>query len=135
MPLAWDINGSELYIDNPHIDELYRLLARWSDIPDSLVMWSAPTPAGGAKAELVVLREGSPAEVESLDIQGKIVLTPKHPTRIKSIVSQRGGVGQSSERGGTDIQSVQSQERPNETVCDPHGFGDPPYAQQVVYGG
>jgi uncharacterized protein DUF4910 len=93
MPLAWDINEARLEIDFPLVASCDRLLAQWSEISNSLIMWSAPTPSSGVEAELVVLKEGSVAEVESLDIRGKIVFTSEHPTGIKSIVSQKGGVG------------------------------------------
>ena len=93
MPLAWDVQEATLEVASPSLNESSGLIARWSDIPNSLVMWSAPTPPEGVKAELVVLQEGTIEEAESLDVRGKIVFTPKPPTGIKSVVSQRGGVG------------------------------------------
>jgi len=89
MPMSWDVREATLEIVAPSST----ILAQWSELPDSLVMWSAPTPSGGTKAEVIVLKEGTTLEVESLDVRGKVVFTPEHPTRIKSVVSRKGGVG------------------------------------------
>jgi len=93
MPLSWDVSEAKLEVVAPSLGNSSSLLAQWSEIPNSLVMWSAPTSPDGMRAELIALNKGTSAEVESLDVRGKIVFTPDHPTKIKSIVSRRGGIG------------------------------------------
>jgi hypothetical protein len=89
MPLAWDVKDAllELLAPTPQV------LARYCKHPQSLVMWSAPTPLGGVQGELIILEKGTRAEVEQTDVRGKIVFTPRHPTDIKALVAQRGGIG------------------------------------------
>ena len=93
MPMSWNVHEATLEITDPSLEDDRRILAQWSECPNSLVMWSAPTPPEGATAELVALKEGTGKELESLDISGKIVFTPGHPTGIKAVVSRRGGIG------------------------------------------
>ena len=89
MPLAWDVKDATLEVIAP----TPQVLARYREQPQSLVMWSAPTPPGGAQGELIILEKGTRAEVEQTDVRGKIVFTPRHPTDIKALVAQRGGIG------------------------------------------
>jgi hypothetical protein len=89
MPLAWDVKDATLELIAP----APQVLARYREHPQSLVMWSAPTPPGGTEGELIVLEKGTRAEVEQTDVRGKIVFTPRHPTDIKALVAQRGGIG------------------------------------------
>lgn len=89
MPLAWDVKDATLELIAP----APQVLARYREQPQSLVMWSAPTPPEGAQGELVVLEKGTRAEVEQTDVRGKILFTPRHPTDIKALVAQRGGIG------------------------------------------
>ena len=51
MPQAWDVEEATLEVVEPAIDE--PLLARYTACPQSLMMYSAPTPAGGLVAEVV----------------------------------------------------------------------------------
>jgi hypothetical protein len=89
MPLAWDASAATLDLVGPRA----RRLASYRHCPQSLVMWSAPTPSGGMEGELVVLNGGTPAEVERTDVNRRIVFTPGHPTEIKALVADRGGLG------------------------------------------
>lgn len=105
MPMSWDVREAKLEIIAPSNNSHNSTLAKWSDCPNSLIMWSAPTPPEGIAAELIILEEGTVAEVESLDIHGKIVFTPRHPTGIKAIVSQKQGAGIISDRLRTEDKS------------------------------
>jgi hypothetical protein len=89
MPLAWDVEQARLEVAGPQP----RLLADYQAQPQSLVMWSAPTPAGGVTAELLCLEEGTPAELERFDLRGKILFTPRHPTEIKAAAARAGALG------------------------------------------
>jgi len=93
MPIAWDAGEATLEIVSPSAKDAQRILAQRSRQPQCLAMWSAPTPPGGVECELLVLKEGTKAEVESLEIQGRIVFTPGHPAEIKALVARKGGVG------------------------------------------
>lgn len=89
MPLAWDVDGARLEVDGPEP----RVLADYAEVPQSLVMWSAPTAPGGVTAEVICLERGAPAEVEGLDARGRILFTPGHPTEIKAAAARAGAVG------------------------------------------
>jgi hypothetical protein len=86
MPLAWDVRAARLELVEPE----YRLLADYHVVPASLVMWSGPTPPEGITAELVDIGAGRQAEVEKLDLAGKIVLTSRRPSGIKWLLARKG---------------------------------------------
>jgi len=89
MPLAWDVASASLET----LSGEPRRLADYQRHPQSLVMWSAPTPHDGVDADLLVLKEGTPSEVSALDVRGRVVFTPRHPTEIKAAVARAGGLG------------------------------------------
>lgn len=86
MPLAWDVRAARLELIEPE----YRLLADYHAVPASLVMWSGPTPPEGITAELVDIGVGRQAEVEKMDLAGKIVLTSRRPSGIKWLLARKG---------------------------------------------
>jgi aminopeptidase YwaD len=87
MPLAWDVSSARLEIAGG------RPLASYTEVPQSLVMWSAPTPREGIEAELLILRDGTAAELAGTDARGKILFTPGHPTALKAAAARAGAVG------------------------------------------
>ena len=90
-PLAWDAGKATLEIIEPR--ESAQVLANRQEVPCSLIFWSAPTPEEGIEAEVLLLKEGTPAEVEKLDVAGKILFTEKHPGSIKAIAARKGAAG------------------------------------------
>ncbi len=86
MPLAWDVRAARLELVEPE----YRLLADYHVVPASLVMWSGPTPPEGVTAELVDIGAGRQAEVEKMELAGKIVLTSRRPSGIKWLLARKG---------------------------------------------
>jgi len=90
-PLAWDVGEATLEIVEP--DESAQVLANRQKTPCSLVFWSAPTPKEGIEAGVVLLKEGTPAEVEKLDVAGKMLFTEQHPGSIKSTAAKKGAAG------------------------------------------
>ena len=73
MPHAWDAEEATLEIVEPKVAE--PRLACYSDCPQNLMMYSAPTPPGGLVAELVAVEDAAkPAAYERADVGGKIVL-------------------------------------------------------------
>jgi len=86
MPLAWDVRAARLELVEPE----YRLLADYHAVPASLVMWSGPTPPEGITAELVDIGPGRQAEIERMDLAGKIVLTSRRPSAIKWLLARKG---------------------------------------------
>jgi hypothetical protein len=69
-PLAWDVHTATLEIVEPRVSADQRVLADYQKVPASVCMWSGPTPAGGAVAEVV-----APAgNIEGMDLKGKMVL-------------------------------------------------------------
>jgi hypothetical protein len=75
MPLAWDVKRASLEIVEPSVPADLRVLADYSQEPDSLVMWSGPTPPGGVTAEVVELKPATLQRLKLLDVKGKMVLT------------------------------------------------------------
>jgi hypothetical protein len=88
MPLAWDAAGARL--SDAATGEA---LADYRTTPQSLVMWSAPTPAEGVTGELLCFERGTPDEIERQDVRGKILFTPRHPTEIKAAAARAGALG------------------------------------------
>lgn len=97
MPLAWDARSATLEIVEPAVPAASRVLADYQKIPTSLGMWSGPTPPGGLIAEVVEMPTDSPAEVEKIDMRGKIVLTRPNllglTSGLKWLLVKKGAVG------------------------------------------
>jgi Zn-dependent M28 family amino/carboxypeptidase len=81
LPKAWDVEEAELKLIQP--DEV--VLAKYSQQPASLMMFSASTPQEGIEAEVVSLEpEGN--------LQGKIVFGQNFPS-FEEIITKRGALG------------------------------------------
>lgn len=93
MPLAWDVKEARLEVIEPAPPEEFRTLADFQKAPASLVMWSGPTPPGGVTAEVVDIGKGRKADVEKLDLRGKIALVSERPTDIKWLLVKKGALG------------------------------------------
>ncbi|HET8667365.1 MAG TPA: M28 family peptidase [Terriglobales bacterium] len=74
MPLAWDVKQARLEIVEPVVPADTRVLADYSKVPASLIMWSGATPPGGITAEVVELRPATVEKLKRLDVKGKMVL-------------------------------------------------------------
>jgi hypothetical protein len=88
MPLAWDVKQARLEIIDPPV-----ILADYQKIPSSLGMWSGPTPPEGIAAEIVDVKRGSAAEIEKLDLRGKLALVDQNPANIKPLLVKAGAIG------------------------------------------
>lgn len=75
MPLAWDVNHASLEIVEPTVPADMRVLADYSKVPASLIMWSGSTPSGGITTEVVELAPATLQRLKGLDVKGKMVLT------------------------------------------------------------
>jgi len=93
MPLAWDVKQARLEIVEPAPPEEFRVLADYQKVPASLGMWSGPTPPGGVVAEVIELKRGSTAEIQKLDLKGKLVLTRQNPAGIRWLLARQGALG------------------------------------------
>ncbi len=51
------------------------------------------TPTDGVTAEVVFLPQTTPAELEKLDLKGKILFSENHPSRLLAIASKAGAIG------------------------------------------
>ena len=85
MPQAWDAREARLEIASPEVGA--PLLACYSDCPQSLMMYSAPTPPGGVEADVVLLSD------DGADVGGKIVLADGVGLDIGLRAFERGAVG------------------------------------------
>ena len=93
MPRAWDAHEARLQIMGPP-DVLRQTLADYSECPQSLIMYSAPTPADGVEAEVVAVRNASKAEAyEGLDVAGKLVLADAIGLDVAALAFERGALG------------------------------------------
>jgi len=93
MPIAWDSTEATLRVVGPPA-MAGELLARRSDVPSSLVMWSAPTPPEGVTGEVVLLERGTADEVAALgELDGRILLTALDPRGIKKAAADAGALG------------------------------------------
>src|SRR5437016_3548651 len=90
--MVWRLHATDRWSTFPQYAEP-SALADYTEVPQSLVMWSAPTPPGGVTAEVVCLERGAAEELGGLDLRGKILFTPGHPTEIKAAAARAGAVG------------------------------------------
>jgi aminopeptidase YwaD len=89
--VGWSVKGAELRLLEP----TERLLARYSDIPQSLHTYSNGTPPGGVTAELVDVGKGlSGEDYAGKRVKGKLVLASGRGTVVhKEAVVKRGAAG------------------------------------------
>ena len=83
MPQAWDANSATL-----SFADTGETLADYLQTPTSLVMYSAPTPAGGIVAQVV--------DADNLCgncLKGKILLTSRSASAVVSVAQKEGAVG------------------------------------------
>lgn len=94
MPLCWEPHAWRLEVIDPPLPDGERVVASVEfDPPCGLVMWSSSTPPEGVEGELLALERGEPGELEGLDLNGKVILTPSNPAPLKPIVARKGGLG------------------------------------------
>jgi Predicted aminopeptidases len=91
MPLAWDVTHAQLEIVSPEPDPKFRLLADYKSVPASLGMWSGPTPPGGILADVVAVNRA--ADLDRVDVKGKLVLTSENPAGMKWQLVRGGALG------------------------------------------
>jgi aminopeptidase YwaD len=89
--MGWSVRGAELRLVDPHD----RLLARFSDLPQSLHTYSRGTPKGGITAELVDVGKGvSDKDYVGKGVKGKLVLATGSAKRVQNeAVVKRGAAG------------------------------------------
>ena len=94
-PLAWDVTKAELELRSPQ-----RLpVCSYQELPVSLAMWSAPTPAGGVEAEVVLLDEwegaAGPIETQAPDprLRNKILFGSRPGPELKRLAARHGALG------------------------------------------
>jgi aminopeptidase YwaD len=51
------------------------------------------TPAGGVTAEVLYIADIKPAEMERLDLKGKIIFSENHPSRLLQLATKAGAIG------------------------------------------
>ncbi len=90
IPKAWDARKGVLKIVSPSVED--PILADYEKIPQSLVMYSAPTPAGGISAEVIIVDD--PKNVEPESVKGKIIFTSAlKPQALVDLALKGGAVG------------------------------------------
>ncbi len=93
MPMAWDVKHARLELLKNDVTQEFRLLADYEKVPTSLGMWSGSTPPEGITADLVELPSEEPAQIEKLNLRGKLVLTRQNPSGIKWVLAKSGALG------------------------------------------
>jgi len=89
--MGWSVRGAELRMVEPH----EKLLARFSDVPQSLHTYSRGTPEGGVTAELVDGGKGvTDTDYSGKDVSGKLVLATGLAKAVHTeAVAKRGAAG------------------------------------------
>ena len=85
MPQAWDVNSATLAFADTG-----EKLADYLHTPTSLAMYSAPTAAGGVKAQVV---DADKLSNLSCDLKGKILLTSDSANTVVALAQKTGAVG------------------------------------------
>ena len=93
MPMAWDARSARLELLEPGTPPEFRVLADYQQVPASLGMWSARTLPQGVTTELIALASEKEADIEKLDLKGKLVLTASNPAGIKWLLARKGALG------------------------------------------
>ena len=83
MPQAWDANAATLTFADGWV------LADYLQVPTSLVMYSAPTPPGGVRAQVVDADNIS----DGADLKGKIFLTSRCANEVVPLAQKAGAIG------------------------------------------
>ena len=91
IPRAWDPEAAELRVVTPDGDR--RTLASYREIPCSLFLYSASTPAGGIEAEVVAIRGNREADYKGVNVRGKIVFTSVFPAEVWRLARRHGAIG------------------------------------------
>jgi len=108
MPLAWDAGEATLTLLAPDA-RAGEVLARRSECPPALCMYSAPTPAGGVECDLLDVDETIDAvgkgsleadrpqalarALKERGLAGHAAFTRRDPRNIKAAVAHAGGIG------------------------------------------
>jgi hypothetical protein len=90
MPQEWQCSDAELRLIQPA--EKAGLLADFAADKISLIQRSAPTPAEGIEADVVVVDDGQDdRDYDGVNVEGKIVLTRGNVRRVHDLAVQRRG--------------------------------------------
>ncbi len=89
MPYAWNCEEGLIEL----LDPTQMILADRSDTPNHIGMWSPATPDEGIETELVILESGEPSDLETKDVEGKIIFTPHRFDLIRREASRLGALG------------------------------------------
>ena len=105
MPMAWDVEDATLEIVTPEGDA--RILAHYRDEPASLAMWSAPTPANGLEAQVVLVKDEADLEGDlAIDVADKIIFTSKHAAQAHKWAVAHGACGVISDFPGCEVDAL-----------------------------
>jgi hypothetical protein len=106
MPMAWDCREAVLEVVAPAASA--GVLCRRSEDPNAVVMWSAPTGAGGVTAEvvgpvrmrleggrpqMVIRADGGERPVAEGELRGKVAFALDDPRRLKRRLVEAGAAG------------------------------------------
>ncbi len=92
MPMAWDAREARLEVVSPEVQA--PLLADYRRCPQSLMMYSAPTPPEGLEAEVVAVNDAmNPASWEGVDCRRKMVLVDGVGIELYELAVKHGAVG------------------------------------------
>ncbi len=92
LPLAWEVSEARLEVIEPPTPEEFRVLCDYRKVPQSLCMWSGPTPPGGLVAEVVEVSDDK-GSLTSPGLRGKVAFTRRNPSPIKWELARSGVVG------------------------------------------
>lgn len=122
VPMAWDVSEAELTVIQP--EEVP--LARYTQQPCSLAMWSAPTPAGGIEAEVVLWDDldVSDSELTQAGLGGKILFSSRPAFELKRLAARGGAAGVLSDHHA--VYGAVTRERPPDKVSWVNVWSDDP---------
>ncbi|MFC1574212.1 M28 family peptidase [Candidatus Latescibacterota bacterium] len=102
-PIGWDVTQATLVVTEPHdIPGEYRYLCSYKYNPTSLTFFSSPTPPEGVEAELVVLENNDPGNLQNIDANGKILFVSSGAGRFKKYLDDKGLLGIVSDQAVKD---------------------------------
>jgi len=115
-PIAWDIKEATLEVLEPKVEGDQRILANWTDVPNSIVMWCAPTPSEGLEAEVVDISGLSDHELADIPLKGKMLFGR---TLMKMLAARK-------EAAGVILDTSMREDIPAEATRWVNAWGDKP---------
>jgi len=134
MPRAWDAEAATLEMVSPQVEN--PTLADYRRCPQSLMMYSAPTPPEGIEAEVVAVKDALKAQSwEGIECRGKLALVDAVGIGLYELATRHGAIGLVSD--AMKLAGSPQEKCPGhfDDACQWHNYTLPPWkTDQPLFG-